>query len=112
MPGLEGAQKAIRDNFNLTLPACVREAIQKYRCDNDWLTHFLEECCVVEQGAEEKSGEVWDCYKAYCARMGEYVRSTTEFYTALENRGFERRRRKDGRFVLGLRLNDSTADFR
>ena len=109
---IEGAQKAIRDNFNLTLPACVREAIQKYRCDNDWLTHFLEECCVVEQGAEEKSGEVWDCYKAYCARMGEYVRSTTEFYTALENRGFERRRRKDGRFVLGLRLNDSTADFR
>lgn len=108
---IEGAQKAIRDNFNLTLPACVREAIQKYRGENDWLTHFLEECCVVEQTASAKSGEVWDSYKAYCARIGEYVRSTTEFYTALENRGFGRHRLKNGRFILGLRLNDSEADF-
>ena len=108
---IEGAQKAIRDNFNLTLPACVQEAIQKYRGDNDWLTHFLEECCVVEQTASAKSGEVWDSYKAYCARIGEYVRSTTEFYTALENRGFGRHRLKNGRFILGLRLNDSEADF-
>ena len=108
---IEGAEKAIRDHFNLTLPACVREAIQKYQGDNDWLTHFLEECCVVEEGAVEKSGEIWDSYRAFCARTGEFVRSTTEFYTALENRGFGRMRKKDGRFVLGMKLKDSTADF-
>ena len=95
----------------MTLPACVQEAINKYRADNDWLTHFLEECCVVEEGALAKSGEVWDCYKAYCARMGDFTRSTTEFYTALENKGFVRIRRKNGRFVSGLTLNDAPADF-
>ena len=108
---IEGAQKAIRDHFNLTLPVCVQEAINKYRADNDWLTHFLEECCVVDESAMAKSGEVWDCYKAYCARMGDFTRSTTEFYTALENKGFARIRRKNGRFVSGLTLNDATADF-
>ena len=108
---IEGAQKAIHDNFNLTLPACVQEAIRKYRADNDWLTHFLEECCVVEEGAEAKSGEIWDSYKAFCARTGDFVRSTTEFYTALENRGFGRVKRKKGRFILGLRTADTQADF-
>ena len=108
---IEGAQKVICDHFNLTLPACVQEAIRKYRADNDWLTHFLEECCVVEEDAMAKSGEVWDSYKAFCARMGDFTRSTTEFYTALENKGFGRRRQMNGRFVLGLRLTDSTADF-
>ena len=109
---IEGAQKAIQDNFNLTLPACVQEAIRKYRADNDWLTHFLEECYVVEDSAEAKSGEVWDSYKAFCARTGDFVRSTTEFYTALENRGFGRVKRKKGRFILGLKAIDSEADFR
>ena len=108
---IEGAQKVIRDNYKLTLPACVQDAIRRYRADNDWLTHFLEECCVEEQGAAARSGEVWDSYKAFCARTGEFARSTTEFYTALENRGFTRVKRKKGRYIPGLRIADDGADF-
>ena len=103
---IEGAQKAINADFRLKLPKVVREAIDKYKADNDWMSHFLDECCEVNDGLEEKSGELYASYRAYCARSGEFTRSTTEFYKSLEQRGFVRHKRKNGRFVLGLKLAD------
>lgn len=108
---IEGARKAIEDNYTLKVPQCVQEAIERYKADNDWMTHFLEECCEVGDGLEEKSGELYASYRAFCARSGEFTRSTTEFYTMLNTRGFERVRRNCGRFVLGLQLSDTESDF-
>ena len=108
---IEGAQKAIADNYKLKVPGCVQAAIDKYKADNDWMTHFLEECCEVGDGLEEKSGELYLSYRSFCARSGEFIRSTTEFYSMLQTRGFERRKRKKGIFVLGLRLADTEAEF-
>ena len=108
---IEGAQKAIQDNFNLKRPTCVEEAIARYRGENDWLSQYLEECCEINSSAEAPSGEAYNSYRAFCAQRGDFTRSTTEFYTALENRGFERIRRKNGRFIHGLRLVPSNIDF-
>lgn len=108
---IEGAQKAINNNFKLELPACVKEAIERYKADNDWMTHFLDDCCETGEGFEAKSGELYASYRAYCARSGEFTRSTTEFYSCLEQRGFVRRRRTKGVFVLGLKLADPEMDF-
>ncbi len=104
---IEGAEKAIHANFKLTLPACVRDAVEKYKADNDWMSHFLDECCEIGADYEEKSGELYASYRAYCIRSGEFIRSTTEFYSSIEQRGFIRHKRKAGRFVIGLRLADS-----
>ncbi len=101
---IEGAQKAIAANFKLKLPQCVRDAIEKYRSDNDWMSHFLDECCEQGDGYEERSGELYTNYRAFCTQSGEYCRSTTEFYAALDQRGFVRRKRSKGVFVCGLRL--------
>ena len=108
---IEGAQKAITDNYKLKVPKCVKDAIERYKSDNDWMTHFLEECCEVGDGLEEKSGELYSSYRSFCGRSGEFCRSTTEFYSMLKQRGFERVRRNSGRFVLGLQLSDTEADF-
>ena len=108
---IEGAQKAIADNYKLKVPKCVKEAVERYKSDNDWMTHFLDECCEVGDGLEEKSGELYSSYRSFCARSGEFCRSTTEFYSMLKQRGFERVRRNSGRFVLGLQLSDTEADF-
>ena len=108
---IEGAQKAIADNYKLKVPKCVKDAIERYKSDNDWMTHFLEECCEVGDGLEEKSGELYSSYRSFCGRSGEFCRSTTEFYSMLKQRGFERVRRNSGRFVLGLQLSDTEADF-
>ena len=39
--------------------------------------------------------------------MGDFVRSTTEFYNAVEQRGFRRVKKKHSMWVLGLRLLES-----
>lgn len=108
---IEGAEKAIKNNFRIALPKCVEDAIAKYRQDNDWLSHFIEDCCEVGDGMEEKSGEFYRAYRSYCARVGDFVRSTTEFYNAVVQCGFRREKRRDGRFVLGLCLAEKTEDF-
>ncbi|MBR5620621.1 MAG: primase C-terminal domain-containing protein [Clostridia bacterium] len=106
---MEGAQKAIERNFKIPMPKIVRDAVEAYRNDNDWLAHFLEECCEVSPEYSCKSGELYQEYRAYCTRTGEYTRSTTDFYAALDKTGHERKKFNDGARVRGLRLKN--ADF-
>ena len=106
---IEGAEKAISRNFHIPSPACVEEAIKSYREDNDWLGHFLNECCEADKTYREKSGVLYQEYRSYCMRTGEYTRSTADFYNALETAGFKKQKKKDGAYIIGIRLK--TADF-
>lgn len=101
---IDGAEKVIKNNFRLTVPKCVADAVGRYREGNDWLSGFLEECCEVNKNYTQKSGEIYQEYRAYCQRNGEYTRSTTDFYTGLENAGFERRKTKSYNIIYGLKL--------
>ncbi len=113
---IEGAKMAIDKNYTLATPLCVQQAINKYMQDNDWLGHFIDDCCEVNENYKEKSSELYSEYRSYCFNMGEFARSTSDFYTALENAGFNRHRTKEGRYILGLRIKDkifpSVSDFR
>lgn len=64
----------------------------------------LEDCCDVDPSCQEKSGALYTAYRLYCQQMNEYTRSTTDFYGALEKAGFDRRKRKAGYFIYGLKL--------
>ena len=101
---IEGAKKIIDDDYKLKTPKKVQDAIKLYKENNNWLQHFLDECCEIDSSYTEKSGKVYDEYRAFCLRMGEFTRSTTDFYTALESENFERRRTNKGVMVRGLRL--------
>jgi len=108
---IEGARKVIECNFKLKIPQCVSDAISHYRENNDWLSMFIEDCCEVDPSYTQKSGELYQEYRAYCARTGEYTRSTTDFYTGLDTAGFEKRKSKTGVMVYGIRLkSDFIAD--
>lgn len=103
---IQGAEIAIQKGFKFKEPKVVQDAINAYREDNDWLGQFIEEHCDVDPSYEEKSGELYQCYRSACMASGEYTRSTTDFYSGLEKAGFEKRRRNTGRVVLGLRLKE------
>lgn len=103
---IEGARKAIEANYHFSVPKCVQDAIEAYRENNDWLASFLEDCCETDKSYQQKSGEFYQEYRAYCGRNGEYTRSTTDFYTALDVAGFERRKTKKGVFIYGVRLKE------
>lgn len=107
---IDGARKAIDNNFKLKIPKVVEDAINRYRDNNDWLSIFIEDCCEVGASYQQKSGEFYQEYRTYCSRTGEYTRSTTDFYTGLENAGFERRKGKQGNFVCGVRLKSDFLD--
>lgn len=101
---MEGAEKAIQCGFNFEQPACVKKAISEYRAENDWMTHFIEDCCEEAPNGFVSSGKLYEEYRAFCNRTGEYVRTANEFIKTLEQRGYERRRKKEGRYILGLHL--------
>ena len=101
---IEGAKKVIVADYKLPLPEVVDVAIQQYKSDNDWLGHFLEECCELDPTYTQKSGELYSEYRAFCMRTGEYARSIADFYTALEAEGIGRKRTKKGVIVSGIRV--------
>lgn len=107
---IEGAEKVIKNKYKLKTPMVVEAAINKYRENNDWFSAFVDECCEVDVTFQQKSGEFYQEYRSYCARTGEYTRSTTDFYTALENAGFERKKTKAGVIVRGIRLKSDFLD--
>lgn len=108
---IEGAQRIIQQNYQLTTPAAVTKAVQAYHADNDWLGHFLNENCELDPSYEQKSGDLYQKYREYCQGIGEYIRSTTDFYTALKNAGFQRQHKQNGRFIKGLRLKVKADEF-
>ena len=107
---IEGARRVIAKDYIVTQPQVVREAISRYKENNDWLSHFLEDCCEVDKPYTEKSGELYSTYRSYCLQNGEFIRSTTDFYVALENAGFVKKKTRAGIVVNGLRLKDGS-DF-
>lgn len=101
---IEGAKRVIASNYKIVQPKVVQDAIQKYKENNDWLSHFLDDCCEVGDDFEAKSGEFYNAYRSYCLQMGEYTRSTTDFYSALESTGVVRKRTRTGVIIYGLKL--------
>lgn len=107
---MAGAKRVIRKKFDIKKPAVVDEAIRKYKENNDWLTHFLDDCCEIDPSFSAKSGDVYNAYRSYCMQVGEYIRSTADFYTALECAGFDRKRSKTARMIFGLQLKSDFLD--
>ena len=111
---IEGAKQAIDLGFKIPTPRCVDEAIESYRSNNDWLGHFLDECCERGDDMTARSGELYTTYRTFSASIGEYVRSTTDFYAALELEGLKRTKTRLGSIVSGIRIlprNDPKDEF-
>ena len=109
---IEGARKVIAANHKLKKPAVVEKAIEQYRGMNDWMGIFLEECCDVGDGLEQKAGEFYQEYRNFCQRTGEYTRHNSDFSAELEKRGFLKKKTRKGAFVMGVTLKDEAVlDF-
>lgn len=104
---IEGARRVIEHDHKTTKPKVVLDAIAAYRGMNDWMGIFLEECCDVGDGLEYKSGELYEEFRAYCLRTGEYQRTNADFVLELEKRGFTRKKKKSGMWVQGLQVKDT-----
>ena len=108
---IEGARKVIELEYQIPLPGCVQTAINEYREQNDWFNHFIEDKCDVDPGYKENSGTLYQTYRRYCEETNEYVRSTADFYFALEKAGYKRINRDGRRYFAGIRVKADNGDF-
>lgn len=111
---IEGAKKVIGLEYQIPVPKCVQDAIGEYRSQNDWFGHFIEDKCDIGDGYKESSSSLYQAYRIYCIDTNEYVRSTADFYFALENAGYERVVLNRKRYFKGLRIrtdDDAGEDF-
>lgn len=112
---IDGAKKVIDAKYKIITPTCVANAIAVYKEQNDWFHHFFEECLEVDALHNESSSSLYTRYRNYCLQTNEFIRSTTDFYNALEKAGFERYNFRNKRFFKGLKIkdeNDAFEDFK
>ena len=103
---IEGAISFIKSGFIIEQPTAVKEAIEEYRHENDWVTHFITECCEVGIGKTQSSGHLYKVYRDFCSWSGEYCRHSADFKAALSSAGYESKRTKNGIFYYGLELKE------
>ncbi|MGX7092408.1 phage/plasmid primase, P4 family [Hutsoniella sourekii] len=101
---IEGAQRVIKKDFKIKPAKRVQEAIAHYHQANDWFQQFLNECCELGEDKQEKSGQLYDAYRAHCYRTGDIAKNSREFYQALTSAGFKRFKKREGSFIHGLQL--------
>ena len=87
-------------------PEKVREATEAYRVEQDVLSQFIDECCVVADHAWVRASDLYARYKAWAEENGLPVLSSTKFGTQLMERGFRKTRDRRGRIYLGIGLLD------
>lgn len=104
---IDGAARYIQSGYALTPPACVKQAIEEYREENDWIGNFLAERCELNPTSTEQAGALYEHYRAYCDEFGEYKRSNTDFKRALISRGIAWKKTAQGNLWLGLKLKDN-----
>jgi putative DNA primase/helicase len=92
------------------LPGRVRSATAEYRSESDVIRSWIEDARAEERGYRESSGALYDSYREWCGRSGEYPCSRQLFGRRLTQRGIEGERDTRGFATrVGLRLRRQAA---
>lgn len=92
----------------LAPPRDVEAATTAYRCGEDVLGLFLDECCLVRPDARVLKGALYDSYVSWARIAGEHVLPMREFRKYLVEKGFtESRVHGGGRAWAGVGLTSS-----
>jgi putative DNA primase/helicase len=97
-------------NHGLTFPDEVINASSQWRHDADILGRFIEDQCAVAELFEEKSSEIYKAYKAFCEEAGERYDSANKFALKMTEKGFQKKKRKNGAFWLGIKMVTAQGD--
>ena len=81
-------------------PEAVRAATDAYLEAEDSVGAWIEECCTTDPNDFASNAALFESWKPWAEKAGEYVGTKTRLIQILEDRGFERRRET---IVRGLR---------
>ena len=108
--GIEGAVNFVRNGMKLDLPDSVEEATEEYRQREDWLSNFINECCIRDPNAREGARALYNAYREWAQDGGEFARRESDFADAMAKAGFQKIFPQNKRTWQGLRI-DHGAEF-
>lgn len=102
---IEGAVNFARNGYQLQTPDVVEEVTAAYRGQEDWVGNFVAECCTTAADARTGAAELYQAYRAWAERSGDYVRRLPDFNAAMEAAGFQKITPKNKRTWVGVGLS-------
>lgn len=102
---IEGAVNFARNGYQLQTPDVVEEVTEAYRGQEDWVGNFVAECCTTAADARTGAAELYQAYRAWAERSGDYVRRLPDFNAAMEAAGFQKITPKNKRTWVGVGLS-------
>ena len=91
--------------IGLKPPTSVMSATEEYLEAEDALGRWLSEECVQHSNSRTPTDELYQSWKAWTEKWGEYTGTLRKFSDDLYKRGFDRSRSSKKRFIQGLALN-------
>jgi len=92
-------------NDGLKAPEEVKTATEEYRIESDTLLQFLEDNIVEDKNEMVKASDLYQNYLWWCEENGEKHIKNTLFGAAILEKGFDRIRKKDGKYYIGMKIN-------
>lgn len=87
-------------------PKEVTEATDQYKAESDVLAAFLADYCVIDRNAKVPKSELYETYKEWCTRTGEYAETQRRFSERMQEHGFQEYKTTGGlRTWQGVGLN-------
>lgn len=79
-----GLKRLITNNWRFSETSRTREALADYKAENSSALAFIEECCVIEAGAECLRDPLYDQYVEYCSQNGRKPLGKNNFLAELD----------------------------
>lgn len=94
----------------LKMPHAVQQAVDEYKKEMDVVSRFLDECTEKAFAKSVKASDLYQVYTNWCSQYGEYQMSNTKFGKEIMQK-YERVRRNDGMYYVGMELNGEFAPY-
>ena len=101
---------AMYNKEGLEMPHAVRQAVDEYKKEMDVVSRFLDECTEKAFAKSVKASDLYQVYTNWCSQYGEYQMSNTKFGKEIMQK-YERVRRNDGMYYVGMELNGEFAPY-
>jgi putative DNA primase/helicase len=93
--------------IGLQPPEVVKHATAQYKADQDVLSQFFDERCVLKQQAQITAKAFYSAYSDWCSENGERAKSQTWLWPKLEECGIEKDKTRMGINYRGIGLLDN-----
>jgi putative DNA primase/helicase len=103
---IEGCLMWQRDG--LAPPAIVKDHTDCYLGDEDTIAQWIDECCTVGPHCSAPMQALYESYKDWCERNGEFIGKKKALKSKLEGRGFSEHRTSKSRDLTGIMVGGQT----